>query len=445
MMNSFFLVVRSVFAVSLWLLLSAVPSLAVVSAAASDPSGKNTVLAEQLADSLERRADLQTGLSPSYDGDPGVTARHGAQIYDTGLRLLTDSRYSKEIIGTFAANVASGGEKGRPQTLAAGFAPDNGVFSWIRISGFDEPRWWDNWEWSVKTGENAWLGLGALHFFARSKDPRALKIARSRADFIILMQDKDGGVRIGPRGLADDFWWHRKSTENNESALAFLDTLARITGEERYRLAADRIYQWLVVEMYDRGQHLFRRGAVETESGWHKDGIGDYASDTANWVPLARMLLDPRFGPDRAGRLREIEKMIAATVDLCGVRRNGDLVGLSYSPQSKKRSVISLEWSSQFALLCHRLADEYAKIGDKERAADLRGRYQEMVQHLVTFLKERGEEKVAAHAVYPDGRIAAGEPMWDDITRTPQAYLSAASHLYLGFALRGIDPLRRLD
>jgi hypothetical protein len=35
--------------------------------------------------------------------------------------------------------------------------------------------------------------------------------------------------------------------------------------------------------------------------------------------------------------------------------------------------------------------------------------------------------------------------MWDEITRTPQAYLSAASHLYLGFALRGIDPLRRLD
>jgi hypothetical protein len=445
MTNILSFLVRSGFVVSLWLLLSAAPSLAAVSVVALDTPGKGDALAEQLAESLERRANPRTGLSPSYDGDPGVTARHGAQIYDTGLRLLADSRYSKEIIGTFAAGIASGGEEGRPQTLAAGFAPDNGVLSWIRISGFDEPAWWDNWEWSVKTGENAWLGMGALHFFAMSKDPRALQVARDRAAFILLLQDKDGGVRIGPRGLADDFWWHRKSTENNESALAFLDALARTTSEKRYRQAADRIYEWLATEMYDRARHLFRRGAVETENGWQKDGVGDFAADTANWAPLDRMILDPRFGPSRSARLREIERMIAATVDLCGVKRNGDLVGISYSPTSRKKTVISLEWSAQFALLCQRLADEYVKIGDKDRAADFQGRYQEMLRHLLTFLKQRGKEKVAAHAVYADGGVAAGEPMWDDIIRTPQAYLSAASHLYLGFALRGIDPLRRLD
>lgn len=403
------------------------------------------VLAGQLAASLDRRANPRTGLVQSFAGDTGVTARHGAQIYDTGLRLLVGSRYSPEIIRTFAAKVADAGKEDRPQTLATGFSPATGIFSWIRISGFDQPWWWNDWEWSVKTGENAWLGLGALHYYRQAKDRLALQVAVDRADFILLLQDGDGGIRIGPRGLADDFWWQRKSTENNQSALAFLDELSEITGEKRYRQAADRVYEWLATAMYDRKHHLFMRGAVETEGGWRKDTIDVFAADTVNWAPIERILADRRFGSDRRERLAEIERMIAAGLDLCGVRKGDELVGISYSPLSRKKSVISLEWSAQFALLCRRLAAEYRGLGDTDKAETWDRRYQEMLAHLVGYLNEQGGEKVAAHAVYPDGAVAVGEPMWDDIVRTPRAFLSAASHLYIGFALRGFDPLRRND
>lgn len=408
------------------------------------PSAGYEELAGRLAASLDRRANPQTGLVPSYAGDDSAVGRHGAQIYDTGLRLLAGSGYSASIIRTFARNNAAAASPETPQTLASQFSPANGVFSWIRIAGFEQPLWWNDWEWSVKSGENAWLGKGALHFFRVSKDPQALRLARERADFILALQDQDGGVRIGPRGQADDFWWRRKSTENNESALSFLDELFRTTKEARYRQAADRIYAWLV-RLYDRDRHVFSRGEVEQAGGWRQDGIEDFAADTTNWAPVERILDDPRFGASRRQRLAEIERMMAATLDLAGIMSGNTLAGLSYSPRSQKRSVVSLEWSAQYALLSLRMAREYNREGEPERAEGHYRQYEALLRRLLGYLGEEAGERVAAHAVYPDGRLAAGEPMWDEVARTPRASLSAAAHLYLGFALRGIDPLRQGD
>ncbi|KAB2891473.1 MAG: hypothetical protein F9K32_04355 [Desulfobulbaceae bacterium] len=402
-------------------------------------------LAEALLAAVERHTDPGTGLAPSYLGDQGAIARYGAQIYDTGLRLLADSRHSPAIIATFAAGHAGEGRPGRPQTLAAAFSPASGIFSWVRVGGFAEPRWWNDWEWSVKAGENAWLGLGALHMFKRTGDPRALEVARERADFLMALQDADGGIRIGPRGLAEDFWWRRKSCENNESAIAFLDALAGATADRRYREAADRVYGWLVAEMYDHDRHLFRRGEVEEEGGWRRDGIDVFAADTVNWLPVDRILLDPRFGKDRPARLAEVERMVEAMLGLCGVRQNGVLKGVSYSPRSQAGSVISLEWSAQYALLCLRLSREFEREGLPVRAAHWRDRYEDILIPLAGFIARQDGEAAAPHAVFPDGRVAVGAPMWDDIVLTPSAFLSAASHLYLAFALREVDPLRMAD
>lgn len=431
------------------LLLACVPAAPAAAATAAlaeiaEPSPAHIALAGSLTASLERRANPQTGLAPSYAGDDSAVGRNGAQTYDTGLRLLAGSSYSQRIVRTFARNNRAAASPETPQTLAGQFSPDNGVFSWIRIAGFEQPLWWNDWEWSVKSGENAWLGKGALHFFRVSKDPLALQLAKERADFILALQDQDGGVRIGPRGLADDFWWRRKSTENNESALNFLDELFRTTKDARYRQAADRIYAWLV-RVYDWDRHVFSRGEVEEAGGWRQDGIEDFAADTTNWAPVARILEDPHFGADRRQRLTEIERMMAATLALAGVEDGEALAGLSYSPRSRKRSVVSLEWSAQYALLCLRMAREYRRDGDPENAGRHYRQYEALLRRLLGYLGEEAGERVAAHAVYPDGRLAAGEPMWDEVARTPRAYLSAAAHLYLGFALRGIDPLRQGD
>lgn len=410
-----------------------------------DSPADRQALAARLLDAIERRADSRTGLVRSFSGDDSATGRYGAQIYDTGLRLLADSRHAPALITTFVA--ANGGE-GRPelpQTLAAGYSPPTGIFSWIRIAGFSQPQWWNDWEWSVKTGENAWLGLGALHQFDRTGAPQALQLARDRAQFILALQDDDGGFRIGPRGLAEDFWWHRKSTENNESAIAFLDRLAAVTGEGSYRAAADRAYAWLAEKMYDRDHHLFRRGEVEAAGGWHRDSLDDLAADTVNWLPLARILGDRRFGADRQARLAEIGRMVDAMVERCGVRQDGVLRGISYSPLSRRQAVISLEWSAQYVLLCRRLALEHQRDRDRIGAGVWHGRAEEVLRSLAGYVTVRDGEPVAAHAVFPDGEVAAGQPMWDDIILTPAASRSTASHLYLAFALQGVDPLRVAD
>lgn len=401
-------------------------------------------IAEQLSDSLDRRANPKTGLSPSYDGDASPVGRNGAQIYDTGLRLLAGSRHSMKIIRTFTADNPAVASPENPQTKALQFQPASGIFSWIRIQGFAEPDWWHTWEWSVKTGENAWLGKGALHYYRVSGEPAALALAIQRADFILALQDADGGIRIGPQGLAGDYWWRRKSTENNESALSFLDELYRVSGEKRFQLAADRLYEWLA-GMYDRQNHLFSRGEVEEAGEWHKDGISNFAADTTNWLPVERILQDSRFGLDRGERLAEIERMMEATVRHAGVATGDGLAGISYSPHSQKDSVVSLEWTSQYALLCLRLSAEYRRQGDAAKADAWQRQYDDLVRRLLGYLQQVNGERVAAHAVYPDGRLAAGKPMWDDTALTPGAFLSAASHLYIGFALQGRDPLRGED
>jgi hypothetical protein len=401
----------------------------------------NVRTSQELADFFEKRSNTKTGLALSFFGDERPVALYGTQIYDTGLRLLADTVFSQEIIDTFARNSSSQATRNSPQTMKTGTASKDGIFSWIRIEGFDQPQWWNTWEWSIKTGENAWLGKGALHHYRQSRDPQGLQIAEERAEFIMRLQDQDGGIRVGPENPKDTFWWNVKSTENNESALNFLDEIYLTTHDHRYKDAADRIYEWLITTMYNREQHLFLRGEVHKQQGWVVDGLQDFSPDTTSWAPLHRILEDPRFGENRLERLAEIERMLAATIALTGIVRDETLKGISFSPRSREAEVISVEWSAQFALRYLLVSVEYQDEGALDKAIVYYRKYIDLTRQLQGYLQVNAEQKTVPYAVYPDGRIAANQPMWDDSIRTPQAYASIAAHLYLGFALRRFDPL----
>jgi hypothetical protein len=401
----------------------------------------NVRTSQELADFFEKRSNTRTGLVLSFFGDERPIAQYGTQIYDTGLRLLADSSFSQEIVTTFARNSSSQASRNSPQTVKPGTASREGIFSWIRIEGFDQPQWWDTWEWSIKTGENAWLGKGALHHYRQSRDPQGLQIAQERAEFILSLQDQDGGVRVGPENPKGSVWWNVKSTENNESALNFLDEIYMTTHEKRYKDAADRIYEWLVTTMYNRDEHLFRRGVACRQQVWEIDSLLDFSADTTSWAPLHRILEDPRFGENRLQRLAEIERMMAATVVLTGVMQDENLLGISYSLRSKEDSVVAVEWTAQFALRYLLVSVEYKDEGVLDKALEYYRKYIALTEQLKRYLQINDGQKTMPHAVYPDGRIAVNEPMWDDSTRTPQAYASIAAHLYVGFALRRFDPL----
>ncbi len=397
---------------------------------------------QKLADFFEKRSNPNTGLSLSFFGDNRPIALYGTQIYDVGLRLMADSPLAKKIIETFIKNSPSRATRDNPQTVEKkGRIENEGIFSWIRIEGFDQPKWWESWEWSIKTGENAWLGKGALHYYRQTRDSRGLQMARERAEFILRLQDKDGGVRVGPEIPKNNLWWLVKSTENNESALNFFDEIYLTTHDPRYKAAADRIYHWLMATMYDRSQHLFFQGQVYSNGQWITNRMQNFATDTTSWAPLTRMLEDPSLGGNRLERLAEMERMLAATVASTGVFQDGVLKGMSYSPLSGKDLVISIEWSAQFALRYLLVSVEYQAEGSLDKAVEYYRKYIGLITQLQGYVQNRDGQWTAPYAVYPDGRIAAGEPMWDEWTRTPAAYASVASHLYLGFALRRFDPL----
>jgi hypothetical protein len=401
----------------------------------------NIRTSQELADFFEKRANPRTGLSLSFFGDDRPITLYGTQIYDTGLRLLADSSFSQQIIDTFSRNSSSQASRNSPQTVRTGKTPIDGIFCWIRIEGFDQPQWWQTWEWSIKTGENAWFGKGALHHYRQTRDPQGLRIAEERAEFILGLQDTDGGIRVGPESPKDTFWWNVKSTENNESALNFLDEIYLTTHDQRYKDAADRIYEWLITTMYDREQHLFLRGEVHKQDGWVPDGLQDFSADTTSWAPLHRILEDPRFGENRLERLAEVERMLTGTVALTGIVRDETLKGISYSPRSREASVIAVEWSAQLALRYLLVSVEYQDEGVVEKAVEYYRKYIDLTRQLQGYLTVNAGEKTVPYAVYPDGQVAPDEPMWDDSIRTPKAYASIAAHLYLGFALRRFDPL----
>ena len=401
----------------------------------------NIRTSQELADFFEKRSNPRTGLSLSFFGDERPVALNGTQIYDTGLRLLADSAFSQQIIETFARNSSSRATRNTPQTVKTGSVSRDGIFSWIRIEGFDQPQWWNTWEWTIKTGENAWFGKGALHYYRQTRDPQGLQLAEERAEFIMGLQDQDGGIRVGPENPQDNFWWNVKSTENNESALNFLDEIYLTTHDLRYKGAADRIYEWLITTMYNREQHLFLRGEAYKQEGWVVDGPQDFSAETTTWSPLHRILEDPRFGETRLERLAEMERMLAATVALTGIVRDDTLKGISYSPRSTAAGVISVEWSAQLALRYLRISSEYHDEGALDKAVEYYRKYTGLIQQLQGYIQNNAGEKTIPYAVYPDGQIAGNEPMWDDSIRTAHAYASTAAHLYLGFALRRFDPL----
>ncbi len=401
----------------------------------------NIRTSQELVDFFEKRSNPKTGLSLSFFGDDRPIALYGTQIYDIGLRLMADSAYSQQIVDTFAKNSSSRATRDTPQTVGGQHIAKEGIFSWIRIEGFDQPQWWNNWEWSIKTGENAWLGKGALHYYRQTRDPLGLQIAQERAEFILGLQDKDGGVRVGPEYPKNNLWWKVKSTENNESALNFLDEIYLTTHDSRYKEAADRIYDWLISTMYDREKHLFLQGEIYKDGQWTKSGSQNLSTDTTSWAPLARILKDPRFGKDRMERLGEVERMLSATIAATGVTQDEVLKGMSFSQLSRKDNVISVEWSAQFALRCLLVSVEFQDEGAMNKAIEYYRKYTELIIQLQGYLENRDGEKTSPSAVYPDGRIAADEPMWDEWTRTPKSYASVAAHLYLGFALRRFDPL----
>ncbi|MCR4338069.1 MAG: hypothetical protein NUV91_09730, partial [Candidatus Omnitrophica bacterium] len=389
------------------------------------------------------QANRKTGFSKSFYGDDNdLFTRTAAVTYDMALRVIGDSIQGETILGTYGRNRTQAQGEDAPMTTNPNYNPARGVFSNIRIKEL-VGEWWNSFDLAVHAGPNAWLGLGAVQEYTRDRDESELTIAKERADFLMKLQNKDGGIRMGPKeqyhSEGNDFFWRLKSTENNMSALYFFDALYQITGDVKYKKVADRIYIYIRDKMFDPAEHIFRRGEREVSDGnWQVDSHENFATDATNWAPLERMLNDPFFGNTRTERLEEFERIIRSTLARTGVyNKEGKLLGVDYSTiRSEGNRVISIEWSSQFALRMLRVAQEYGAIGEKEKAEEYLKMYHELVENLKPYFDQ--DKGVAPYAVYPDGRVAEVDTGHGWTTATASA---AVASTYYGFAVSGFDPL----
>ena len=152
------------------------------------------------------------------------------------------------------------------------------------------------------------------------------------------------------------------------------DMLAQImTGanKQMYQGYGDRAYEWMI-GMYDPITHTFSRGARWNGVAWEKDGIADWASDTSNWPPLARMLNDPRMGATEAARFAEIEAMLEAVKQRSGIMVGGRFMGIDFAG---RHEVVSIEWSSQLALRYLALSKAFGRAGYTAKMQEYQNKY----------------------------------------------------------------------
>jgi hypothetical protein len=287
---------------------------------------------------LKSHQNLHTGLVASFEGDPSL--EDWAFTYDQSLASQTflvfgDLKNAESILSFYADRAQR----------------EKGAFynTYDAMSG-------DPVETIIHAGPNIWLGIAALQYEYRVKDARFVGLARSVADWVIGMQDAEGGVRGGPTVA-----WY--STEHNLDAYAFFTMLHRVTGDAKYGQAAEKTLAWIKKYAYSVKEKRMNRGK----------GDATIATDTFSWAIAA-------LGP---AKLKEIEFDPEAIIEFaerhCEVSVNyrqaggnaGTARGFDFAKAENigRGGVISTEWTAQVIVTYQVLADHFKALGDAEKAA----------------------------------------------------------------------------
>lgn len=186
------------------------------------------------------------------------------------------------------------------------------------------PGWWDSkaqawyedaYQVGSNVGNSSYAALALLHYAAEGKDATRAKryrtIAQQLMDWVIdecsdgkdgFTAGYDGWPENGPGGATV---YTYKSTEHNIDAYAAFSELARQTGKERYRTAAQSALRF-VKSMYDTKTGLFYVGTTNDGSTPSK---GNIVLDAQVWSALA---LGKEFTPyERA--LKQLDGMRTAS------------------------------------------------------------------------------------------------------------------------------------
>ncbi len=291
----------------------------------------------QMYDWIKSHRNVKTGLVASYEGDPSLD--NIAFTYDLSLVaqafLLFGDLESASGILTFYDTKA---------------LQSNGDF----FNAYDI-RDGSPVESQVHVGPNIWVGIAALQYEHRQKDGKYIALARRVGDRLIGLQDPEGGLKGGPQ-----FEWY--STEHNLDAYAFFGMLHEITGDAKYKIAQNKVFEWIRKYAYSISEGRMNRGK----------GDATIATDTFSWAVAA---MSPetlkKYDFDPEGIMEFAEKH-------CKVRINykqpaGKMVTVTGFDFAKSQNIgrggiISCEWTAQCVVTYQILSRYFASQGENEKS-----------------------------------------------------------------------------
>lgn len=291
----------------------------------------------QMFDWIKSHKNVRTGLVASYEGDAAL--EHVAFTYDLSLvaqtfLLFGDTESAEAILDFF--------DSGARQLSGAFF------------NAYDT-RDRTPVESQIHVGPNIWVGIAALQHEHRVKSGRYLPMAKRIGDWLIRLQDEEGGVKGGP-----NFSWY--STEHNLDAYAFLDMLQELTGDVKYRIARNKSFEWIRKYAYSVSERRMNRGK----------GDATIATDTFSWAVAA-------IGPETLKQNDfDAEAIMEYAEEHCKVKTDyrqpgGKVVSVTGFDFAKAQNIgrggiISCEWTAQCIVTYQVLSRYFREQGQTEKA-----------------------------------------------------------------------------
>ncbi len=292
----------------------------------------------QMYEWIKSHRNVKTGLVASYEGDPSL--ERIAFTYDLSLASQTflifgDTPSAKAILSFYDTRAGK----------------ENGAFFNAYDTMNGEPV-----ESLIHVGPNIWVGIAALQYEHRTREGQFIGLARRIGDWLIRLQDTEGGLKGGP-----EFSWY--STEHNLDAYAYFRMLHEITGDKKYEAAQEKVFSWIRKYAYSMTENRMNRGK----------GDATIATDTFSWAVAA-------IGPETLSKYDfDPEAIMEFAEDHCKVKisykqpggKTATAHGFDFAKAQNvgRGGIISCEWTAQVIVSYRILSDHFASHGDREKAA----------------------------------------------------------------------------
>ncbi len=286
---------------------------------------------------IKNRQNLRTGLVFSFEGDPFL--KNIAFTYDQALcvcefLIFKDFDRAKRILDFYNKRAKTSKEG----AFFNAYYSDTGNVA----------------EYITHTGPNAWIGIAVLQYIKFTGDRSYLNLAKRIAEFLLKMQDEEGGFKGCPKCR-----WY--STEHNLDCYAFFNMLYELTQDDFYKGIRDKVFRWLKKYSYTKSEIPINRGK----------GDSTIATDTYAWSIAA-------IGPERLERINMdpfqiidfAEKNCKVKVRFKTKDRDIEVEGFDFALYRNlpRGGVISCEWTAQMVLAFKIMSNYYYEKKDYEKA-----------------------------------------------------------------------------